>query len=99
MSFMTTLPADIAATAGELVGLGATVTAAHSAAAGPLAAVVPPAPEPTSILAAMSHQTHHGIYQAAAGVADAIHALFASTMGVSAASYTATEVAGALTML
>lgn len=99
MSFLATLPADIAATAGGLAGLGATVTAAHSAAAGPLGAVVPPAPEPTSILAAMAHQTHHGVYQAAAGVADAIHALFTGTMAVSGVTYDAAEAAGALTML
>jgi hypothetical protein len=46
----------------------------------------------------MAHQTHHGVYQAAASVADAIHAMFTGTMGVSGVTYDLAEAATALTM-
>lgn len=89
--FVNTSPAAMLATAGELQGLGSTMTATNGAVAAPTTGVLPPAADPTSALLALSFATHGGVYQAAGGVATAVNEMFVTTMGVGAGSYEATE--------
>ena len=89
--FVTAVPEALDGAAGGLTGLGATVAAGNAAAAEPTMGVQPPALEPTSALLAASFGVHGGMFQTAAAVGSAVHAMFASTMGISGASYAATE--------
>jgi hypothetical protein len=89
--FVTTVPEALDVAAGGLTGLGSTVTASNAAAAEPTMGVIPPAADETSALLAASFGTHGGMFQAAAAVGSVVHAMFASTMGISGASYAATE--------
>jgi hypothetical protein len=93
MSFVTTMPAEMAAAAGALFGIGAGVLSANATAAPIHAAVVAPAADEVSALHALVHQAHAANYQAMQALGSAFHQMFATTMGVSAGSYTASEAA------
>lgn len=62
--FVEALPAGIDASASGLAGIGAAVAAGNAAGAAPTLGVVPPAPEPASVLLAAAFGTHAGVYQA-----------------------------------
>jgi hypothetical protein len=98
-SFVTTAPPEMVASAGGLAAIGTTVASANGAAAGPLMAVIPPAPEPTSVLNAAMFLSHGAMFQGMQAMGSAVHAMFVETLGVSAGSYAITEGANTLAAL
>ena len=96
MSYVTTQPEALSATAANLAGIGATMSAQNSAAAAPTTGVVPAAADEVSALTATQFAVHAQMYQAISAQAEAIHQQFVSTLGMSATSYAATEAANAL---
>jgi hypothetical protein len=95
MSFVTTQPQVLSAAAGELQGIGSTVSAVNAAAAAPTTGVVPAAADEVSALTAAQFTAHAQMYQAISAQAAAIHQQFVTTLGASAGSYAATEAANA----
>jgi hypothetical protein len=95
MSFVNTQPEALAAAAGNLAGIGAMMNAGSAAAAGPTTGVIPAAADEVSALAAAQFAAHAQMFQAVAAQAAAIHEQFVTTLGVSSASYAATEAANA----
>ena len=96
MLYVTTQPEALSATAANLAGVGATMSAQNSAAAAPTTGVVPAAADEVSVLAATQFAVHAQMYQAISAQAEAIHQQFVSTLGMSAASYADTEAANAI---
>jgi hypothetical protein len=95
MSFVTTQPEVLSAAAGDLQGIGSTVSAADAAAAAPTTGVVPAATDQVSALTAAQFVAQAQMYQAISAQAAAIHQLFVTMLGTSAGSYAATEAANA----
>ena len=95
MSYVTTHPQMLSAAAGDLHGVGAVVSAANAAAAGPTTGVVPAAADEVSALTAAQFAAHAQTYQAFSAQAAAIHEQFVATMQTSAESYLVTEAANA----
>ena len=95
MSFVTTQPEALAAAAGSLQGIGASMNAQNAAAAAPTTGVVPAAADEGAALNAAQFAAHAQMYQAVSAQAAAIHELFVSTLSTSAGSYAATEIANA----
>jgi hypothetical protein len=95
MSFVTTQPEALAAAAGSLQGIGSALSAQNAAAAAPTTGVVPAAADEVSALTAAQFAAHAQMYQAVSAQAAAIHEQFVSTLGISSASYAATEVSNA----
>lgn len=98
MTFVTTQPELLMAAAGQLHGIGSTVSAQNAAAAVPTMAVVPAAADEVSALTAAQFASHAGMYQAVAAQAAAIHELFVRVLGASAVSYATTEDASTISM-
>jgi PE family len=96
MSFVTTQPEALTAAAANLAGIGTTMSAQNAAAAAPTTGLVPAAGDEVSALTAAQFAVHAQMYQTISAQADAIHQLFVSTLGTSAASYAATEAANAI---
>jgi hypothetical protein len=96
MSFVTTQPEALSAAAGNLQGIGAAVAAQNAAAASPTTGVAPAAADEVSALTAAQFTAHAQMYQAVSAQAAAIHEMFVSTLGTSAASYAVTEAANAV---
>lgn len=96
MSFVTTQPESLAAAASNLAGIGATMNAGSAAAASPTTGVIPAAADEVSALTAAQFAAHAQLFQAVAAQAAAIHEQFVTTLGVSSASYAATEAANAV---
>jgi hypothetical protein len=96
MSFVTTQPEALTAAAGNLAGIGTTMSAQNAAAAAPTTGLVPAASDEVSALTAAQFAVHAQMYQAVSAQADAIQQLFVSTLGTSATSYAATEAANAI---
>ena len=99
MSFVSTQPEALAASAGALQSIGSTVTAGSAAAAGPTTGVVPAAADEVSALTAMQFVAHAQTYQAVCAQAAAIHEQFVAALSISSGSYAATEAANAATAL
>lgn len=99
MSFVTALPAALAAAAGELQSIGAVVAAGNMAAAAPTTGVVPAAADEVSALTAAHFAAHGVLYQELSAEATAIHELFVTTLGTSANSYATAEAANAAAVL
>lgn len=95
MSFVTTQPEVLAASAGTLEGIGTAVNAGNAAAAAPTTSLLPAAADEISALTAMQFAAHGQMYQAVSAQAAAIHQLFVDAMRVSAGSYADTEAANA----
>jgi hypothetical protein len=95
MSFVTTQPEMLAATAGNLEGIGAGLSAQNAAAAAPTLGVVPPAADQVSALTAAQFGAHASLYQQVSAHAAAVHEMFVNTLRASSNSYAATEVANA----
>ena len=95
MSFVTTQPEALEASASTLQGIGCAVGTVSTAAAGPTTAIVPAAADEVSALTAMQFAAHGQLYQAVSAQAAAIHEMFVDVMRVSAGSYAATEAANA----
>jgi hypothetical protein len=96
MSFVTTQPEALSATATSLAGIGATMSSQNAAVAAPTTGVLPAAADEVSALTATQFAVHAQMYQAVSAQAEAIHQLFVSTLGTSATSYAATEAANAI---
>lgn len=96
MSFVTTQPEILTAAAADLEGIGAAMAAQNSAATAPTSGVIPAAADEVSALTAAQFTIHAQMYQAVSAQAEAVHQLFVSTLGASAASYAATETANAM---
>jgi PE family len=94
-SFVTTQPELLSEAAGDLAGIGSTMSAANAAAAGPTGGVVPAAADEVSALTAAQFAAHAGRYQAVSAAAAAVHSMLVSTLQTSATSYAATEAANA----
>ena len=99
MSFVTTHPEALLSAAGDLQNIGAAVAAGNTAAAAPTTGVVPAAADEVSALTAAQFAAHAALYQELSAQATAIHELFVSTLGTSAGSYAAAEVANAAAAL
>jgi hypothetical protein len=99
VSFVTTQPEELTAAAGNLAGLGSGMAAGNAAAAAPTTGVVPAAADEVSALTAAQFAAHGELYQAISAQAAAIHEMFVNTLGISAASYAATEAANAAAAL
>ncbi|MEE6140621.1 PE family protein [Mycobacterium sp. 050128] len=97
--FVEALPAGIDAATSGLAGLGSMVAAGNAAGATPTLGVVPPAPEPASVLLAAAFGTHAGVYQVTQAIGSVVHEMFVSTMGISSADYAATEALNAIAMV
>ncbi|WP_310773507.1 PE family protein [Mycobacterium sp. Z3061] len=95
MSFVTTQPESLTASASTLQGVGCAVDTVSAAAAGPTTAIVPAAGDEVSALTAAQFAAHGHLYQAVSAQAAAIHEMFVQVLGVSAGSYAATEAANA----
>lgn len=96
MSFVTTQPEALTAAAGSLQGIGSALAAQNAAAAAPTTGVIPAAADEVSALTATQFAAHGAMYQAVSAQAEAIHEMFVQTLGTSAGSYAATEVANAI---
>jgi PE family len=96
MSFVTTQPEALSAAAGNLQGIGSSVSAQNAAAAAPTTGVVPAAADEVSALTAAQFAAHAQMYQAVSAQAAAIHEQFVNTLGISAVSYAATEASNAI---
>jgi PE family len=99
MSFVTTQPEALSAAATNLQGIGSGLNAQNAAAAAPTTGVVPAAADEVSALTAAQFAAHAQLYQAVSQQAAAIHEMFVNTLGTSAGSYAATEVANAAAAL
>jgi hypothetical protein len=93
MSFMTTVPAALAAASGDLASIGSVMVAQSAAAAGPTTGVVPAAADVVSGLIATQFAAHAQMYQAVDAMAAEVHSLLVSTLAVDAGWYVATEAA------
>lgn len=96
MSFVTTQPEMLTASAGNLTGIGSALAAQNAAAATPTMGVVPAAADEVSALIATQFAAHAANYQTVSAQAKAIHDMFVATLGTSAGSYAATESANAV---
>jgi hypothetical protein len=96
MSFVTTQPEMLAAAAGQLQGIGATMSAQNAAVAAPTTGVIPAAADEVSALTATQFAAHAAMYQQVSAQAAAIHDMFVNILGVSAGSYATTEAANTL---
>lgn len=95
MSFVLAQPEMLEAVAGELHGINAAVREGNSAMAVPTTAVVPAAADLVSILTAAQFSWHAHLFQEVSAEADAVREQLATTLGASAGSYAATEIANA----
>lgn len=97
--FVEALPAGIDEAVSGLAGLGSTVAAGNAAGAAPTMGVVPPAPEPASVLLAAAFGTHAAVYQVTQAIGSVIHSMFVGTMATSSADYAATEALNTIAMV
>ena len=88
-------PEMLAAAAAELRALNAVVWAENAAAAPPTTGVVPAAADVVSMLVAVQFASHAELYQQISAQAAAVRERLATTLGISAGSYAATEAANA----
>jgi len=95
MVFVTTQPEALASAAATLGGIGSALGSQNAAIAAPTTGVIPAAADEVSALTAVQFVTHAQTYQSVAAQAAAIHEAFVNTLGISASSYAATEVANA----
>ena len=93
MSFVTTQPEVLYASAGDLQHIATAINAENTAAAGPTMGISPAASDEVSLLTAAQFNAHAHMYQTIAAQAAAIHEQFVSTLGLSANSYAITEAA------
>lgn len=93
MSIVIAQPEILAGAAAEMQALNALVAAVNAAAAAPTTGVVPAAADLVSMLTAAHFASHARLYQEVSAQAAALRDLLATTLGVSAGSYEATEAA------
>lgn len=96
MSFVTTHPEALAATASNLQAIDAAMTAQNAAAATPITAVAPAAADEVSALQATQFSAYGQLYEQISAQAAAIQQLFIHTLRTSADSYGETESANSV---
>jgi PE family protein len=96
MTFVTTQPELLIATANQLQGIGSTITAQNAAAATPTLGIVPAAADEVSALTATQFAAHAALYQEVSAQAAAINDLFVQVLHASGTSYGSTEAANAI---
>jgi hypothetical protein len=95
MSWVTAAPDLMTTAATDLAGIGSTLSAAHTAAAGSTVAVLPAAADEVSAGIAQLFSAHAQDFQGVAGQASAFHQQFVQNLSAGAASYSTAEAAGA----
>ena len=95
MSIVIAQPEVLSAATGDLYGITAMMRSGTAAAAGSTTAVVPAAADVVSMLTATQFAAHAQLYQGVSAQAAAVQDMLATTLGVSAGSYAATEAANA----
>jgi hypothetical protein len=95
MAFAIVQPELLAAAAGDFHDINSAMRAANAEAAGPTTAVAPAGADVVSVLTAAQFTAHAQLYQAVSAEAAAVQDQLATTLGVSAGSYAATEAANA----
>ncbi len=95
MSFLKAHPEVLYAVAAELHSVNAAVREGSSAAATPTTGLVPAAADAVSILTAAQFISHARLFQEISAEAATVREQLATTLGVSAGSYAATEIANA----
>lgn len=93
MSFVTTHPEAMAATAGNLQAIGSAMTAQNAAAAAPTTGIAPAGTDEVSVLQATQFAAYGQLYQQISAQAAAIQEIFVNTLRTSADSYGSTETA------
>ena len=91
MSFVTTLPEELAAAAAKLEGIGSAMAAQNAAAAAPTTGVIPAAADEVSALQATQFAAFGNLYQSVSAQAQAVHQALVNVLGTSAGSYADTE--------
>ncbi|WP_096290358.1 PE family protein [Mycobacterium ahvazicum] len=95
MFYLRAQPDVLNAVAGELHGVNAAVRERSSAAATTTTGVVPAAADVVSILTAAQFASHAELFQVVSAQAAVVREQLAATLGISAGSYAATEIANA----
>ena len=98
MSTVIAHPEILGAAAGELQSINSALRAGTAAAAVPTTGIAPAAADLVSLLTAAQFAAHARRYQAISAQAAAVHEQLATTLGISAGSYAATEAANAATI-
>lgn len=93
MSFLTTHPEALAAAAGDLQAIGASLTGQNAAAAGPITGLAPAAADEVSMLQATQFSAYGTLYEQISAQAAAMQEMFVHTLRASADSYGFTETA------
>lgn len=93
MSFVTTHPEAMAATATNLQAIGSTMTAQSAAAAAPTTGIAPAGADEVSLLQATQFSAYGQLYQQISAQAAVIQEMFVNTLRTSADSYGSTETA------
>ena len=99
MTFVMTHSETMVAARGRLTGIGSELKAQNAAVIAPTTGVTPAAADEVSALTAAQFASHAAMYQAVSAHAAAVHDLFVSVVGESAASYAATEAANASSVI
>jgi hypothetical protein len=95
MSFLTTIPEELAAAASQLSAIVSSMTAQNAGAAAATTGVAPAAADSVSLQQAGIFSAYGTLYQQIAAEAQTIQEQFASTLGLSSGTYTATEASNA----
>ena len=96
MSFLTAVPAELAAAAAQLGAIGSALAAQNAGAAAPTTAIAPAAADQVSILQSGIFTAYGALYQQIAAEAQAIQEQFVQTLGLSSGTYEASEAANAV---
>ncbi|BDB44651.1 PE family protein [Mycobacterium kiyosense] len=95
MSFLTAVPAELAAAASQLAAIGSALAAQNAGAAAPTTAIAPAAADQVSILQSSIFTAYGALYQQLAAEAQAIQEQFTQTLGLSSGTYEQSESANA----
>ncbi|OBH10287.1 PE family protein [Mycobacterium sp. E1747] len=95
MSFVLAQPEMLEVVAGELHGINAAVQEGSAAMAVPTTGIAPAAADLVSILTAAQFSWHARLFQEVSAQAAAVREQLATTLGISAGTYAATEIANA----
>ncbi|MGV0626540.1 PE family protein [Mycolicibacter minnesotensis] len=91
MPFVRTLPEAMTAAAGQLAGIGETLTAESAAVQAPTTTIAPAGTDPVSLLQAALFATYGDLYQSISAQAAAVHQQLVQTIGQNATQYSSAE--------
>src|ERR1700739_3659811 len=95
MSFLTTVPEELAAAAAQLSGIVSSLTAQNTGAAAATTALAPAAADSVSLQQAGIFSAYGTLYQQLAAEAQAMQEQFANTLGLSSGTHSTTEASNA----